>query len=148
MHADIIPVAAVPASELSTESARGLLPAQVPHPAAAANAGRAALLIHALASDPALLLPGTVDFLHQGYRAGAMRPSAELMGHLRSRGLAAVISGAGPTVMALANGPEQARQAEQLIAEYLSAAGTAQLWRVLRLSVDRDGARVEEHQRY
>ena len=148
VHSDIIPVAAVPASELSTESARGLLPAQVPHPAAAANAGRAALLIHALAAEPALLPQGTVDFLHQEYRAEAMAPSAALMAHLRRHGLAAVISGAGPTVMVLANGADQARDAERLIAEYLAAAGTAEFWRVLRLSVDRDGARVEEHQRY
>ncbi|WP_425362438.1 homoserine kinase [Arthrobacter citreus] len=148
VHPDIIPVAAVPANELSTESARGLLPAQVPHPAAAANAGRAALLIHALAAEPSLLPAGTVDFLHQEYRAPAMRASAALMAHLRAGGLAAVISGAGPTVMALAHGVDQACRAEELIAEHLAAAGTAEFWRVLRLSVDRDGARVEEHQRY
>ena len=148
VHADVIPVAAVPATELSTESARGLLPAQVPHPAAAANAGRAALLIHALAAEPAQLVQGTVDFLHQEYRAPAMAPSAALMAHLRQNGLAAVISGAGPTVMVLANGADQAQLAEQMIAEHLEAAGTVQFWRVLRLSVDRDGARVEEHQRY
>ncbi|MCC3267087.1 homoserine kinase [Arthrobacter gengyunqii] len=148
VHADIIPVAAVPATELSTESARGLLPAEVPHPAAAANSGRAALLIHALAAEPSLLPAGTVDFLHQDFRASAMEPSAALMRHLRSHGIAAVISGAGPTVMALANGSDQADQAELLIAQHLAAAETAQFWRVLRLSVDRDGARVEEHQRY
>ncbi|MBO0897722.1 homoserine kinase [Arthrobacter sunyaminii] len=148
VHGDIIPVAAVPATELSTESARGLLPAQVPHPAAAANSGRAALLIHALAAEPSLLPAGTVDFLHQDYRASAMEPSAALMRHLREHGIAAVISGAGPTVMALANGEDQAQRAEHLIARHLADAKTAHLWRVLRLSVDRDGARVEEHQRY
>ncbi len=147
VHEDIIPVAAVPATELPTESARGLLPANVPHPAAAANSGRAALLIHALSAQPSLLQPGTVDFLHQDYRAPAMAPSAALMRHLRSHGIAAVISGAGPTVMALANGEDQAQRAEQLIAGHLAEAETAQFWRVLRLSVDRDGARVEEHQR-
>lgn len=148
VHPDIIPVAAVPANELSTESARGLLPETVPHSAAAANSGRAALLIHALAADPALLPEGTRDFLHQDYRAAAMQPSAVLMAHLRANGLAAVISGAGPTVMALANGADQAGLAEQLITEHLAAAGTTQFWRVLRLSVDRYGARVEEHQRF
>ena len=148
VHADIVPIAAVPATELSTESARGLLPAQVPHPAAAANSGRAALLIHALSSEPDLLPAGTVDFLHQEYRAPAMAPSAALMRHLRENGIAAVISGAGPTVMALANGPAQAQWVEQLITEHLEATESAEFWRVLRLSVDRDGARVEEHQRY
>ena len=148
VHADIIPVAAVPATELSTESARGLLPAQVPHAAAAANSGRAALLIHALSAEPSLLPAGTVDFLHQDYRASAMEPSAALMRHLRAAGIAAVISGAGPTVMALAHGADQARQAERLITGHLAGGEIAQFWRVLRLSVDRDGARVEEHQRY
>lgn len=148
VHPEIIPVAAVPATELSTESARGLLPVAVPHAAAAANSGRAALLIHALAADPGLLAEGTVDFLHQDYRAAAMAPSAALLAHLRAHGLAAVISGAGPTVMVLANGTDQAQQAEELMAGHLAAAETTQFWRVLRLSVDRDGARVEEHQRY
>ena len=148
VHADIIPVAAVPATELSTESARGLLPAQVPHADAAANSGRAALLIHALSSEPALLPAGTVDFLHQDYRAAAMAPSAALMKHLRANGIAAVISGAGPTVMALAHGAASAQRAQTLIAEHLEAAESSEFWRVLRLSVDRDGARVEEHQRY
>ena len=147
VHADIIPVAAVPATELSTESARGLLPASVPHPAAAANSGRAALLIHALSAEPSLLPAGTVDFLHQDYRAPAMAPSAALMQHLRSHGIAAVISGAGPTVMALANGASQAQLAEELMTQYLAEAEAARFWRVLRLSVDRDGARVEGHQR-
>jgi len=147
VHGEIIPVAAVPATELSTESARGLLPGEVPHAAAAANSGRAALLIHALGTEPALLPEGTVDFLHQEYRAAAMAPSAALMLHLRKHGIAAVISGAGPTVMALANGEAQAEQAERLIASHLAAAKTADFWRVLRLSVDRVGARVEEHQR-
>lgn len=147
VHPDIIPVAAVPSNELSTESARGLLPDTVPHADAAANSGRSALLIHALAAQPAMLLPGTVDFLHQDYRAAAMEPSAALVRHLRENGVAAVISGAGPTVMALAAGEAQAREAQALISGHLEAAGTTQSWRVLRLSVDRDGARVEEHLR-
>ena len=147
VHPDIIPVVAIPATELSTESARGLLPAQVPHRAAAANSGRSALLIHALAAQPSMLLPGTVDYLHQDYRAAAMEPSAALVRHLRENGVAAVISGAGPTVMALAAGQVQAQEAQALITGHLEAAGTTQSWRVLRLSVDRDGARVEGHLR-
>lgn len=147
VHPDVIPVVAVPANELSTESARGLLPASVPHREAAANSGRAALLVHALTADPSLLAPGTRDSLHQEYRAPAMLPSAALMRALRSAGLAAVISGAGPTVMTLANGEDQAQLAERLIADHLHSAGNPEFWRVLRLGVDRDGARVEEHQR-
>ena len=100
-HAEISPVVFVPSTPLSTEVARGLLPTHVPHSEAAINAGRAALLVTALTSRPDLLLPATEDRLHQDYRASAMRPSAALVAKLRGQGHAAVISGAGPTVLAL-----------------------------------------------
>lgn len=100
--ARIRPVVFVPPFEASTEQARGLLPATVPHRDAAANAGRAALLVAALTSAPDDLLAATADLLHQQYRAPAMPVSAELVGALRADGLAAVISGAGPTVLVLA----------------------------------------------
>ena len=48
-----------------TELARGLLPADVPHADAAANAGRAALLVAALGGQPDQLLAATRDRLHQ-----------------------------------------------------------------------------------
>lgn len=147
VHPDVVPVVAVPAVELSTESARGLLPATVAHRTAAANAGRAALLIHALTVDPSLLLEGTQDALHQEFRAPAMLPSARLLQSLRSAGFAAVISGAGPTVMCLADGEEAALEAEQAMTKHLQAAEYGENWRVLRLGVERDGARVEGHQR-
>ena len=85
--ATVIPVVAVPDFELSTEAARALLPASVGHHAAAMNSGRAALLIHALTQKPEFLLPGTEDYLHQSYRAQAMRPSADLIAALRRRRL-------------------------------------------------------------
>lgn len=145
VHPDVQPVVAVPATALSTEAARGLLPQAVPHADAAANAGRAALLSHALAHDPELLLQATEDFLHQGYRAPAMPGSAELIRLLRAAGLPAVVSGAGPTVMVLAPGAAQAAHAEALLAE--ATASDAANWRILRLPVAADGAKVEVHQR-
>jgi homoserine kinase len=94
-------VAYVPENPCSTEVARGLLPASVPHADAAANAGRAALLVAALTGRPDLLPVATQDRLHQEYRAPAMPDSAALVGKLRANGQAAVISGAGPTVLVL-----------------------------------------------
>lgn len=94
-------VAYVPARPVSTRSARGALPKLVPHTDAALNSGRAALLVHALAAAPELLLPATEDWLHQGYRAELMPESADLIARLRDEGHAAVVSGAGPTVLAL-----------------------------------------------
>lgn len=90
----------VPPTPVSTEVARGLLPAEVPHADAAANAARAALLVVALGRRPDLLPAATRDYLHQDYRASAMPESADLVRALRADGVAAVISGAGPTVLA------------------------------------------------
>ncbi|WP_347107821.1 homoserine kinase [Paenarthrobacter sp. S56] len=145
--ASVVPVVAVPDFELSTETARGLLPASVGHHAAAMNSGRAALLVHALTTQPEFLLPGTEDYLHQSYRAEAMRPSANLIASLRSSGFAAVVSGAGPTVMVLANGAAEARTATEHINAFTSANTPDVAWRVMTLAVDVEGARVEVHRR-
>lgn len=143
----VIPIVAVPDYELSTEAARALLPASVGHHAAAMNAGRAALLIHALTHKPEFLLPGTEDYLHQSYRAEAMRPSAALIAALRAAGHAAVVSGAGPTVLVLANGEAEAAAVVAFIEEF-NAANTPDIaWRVLKLAVDVEGAKVELHRR-
>ena len=91
----------MPPDPVSTEVARGLLPAQVPHADAAANAGRAALLVAALAGRPELLHRATRDLLHQDYREPAMPESLALVAELRGDGHPAVVSGAGPTVLVL-----------------------------------------------
>ncbi|SED92841.1 homoserine kinase [Arthrobacter alpinus] len=143
----VVPVVAIPNVELKTERARGMLPDSVSHADAAANSGRAALLMHALSAQPELLLAGTRDYLHQDYRAEAMPTSAALVSALREQGFAAFISGAGPTVMVLANGGEQAQEVLAVI-EQLGKKATQQgqlgvSWRVLRLQVDLEGAKVE-----
>lgn len=94
----------VPPSAVSTEKARGLLPETVPHRDAAFNAGRAALLIAALTGAPHRLISATEDRLHQSYRAEAMPESYKLLRRLRVEGIPAIISGAGPTVLAFAQG--------------------------------------------
>ncbi|MHA7305475.1 homoserine kinase [Arthrobacter sp. TMN-49] len=145
----VIPVAAIPDVELNTARARGMLPATVPHADAAANAGRAALLMHALSAEPRFLLAGTRDYLHQDYRAEAMPGSAALVAQLREEGHAAFISGAGPTVMTLANGVDEAEQIVRRITELGANASMPAVsgvsWRVLRLQVDLEGAKVEVH---
>jgi homoserine kinase len=96
------PVVFVPATTSSTAKARKLLPESVPHPDAARNAARAALLVHALAGDADLLLAATEDRLHQPYRAPAQQRTAGLVATLRAAGVPAVVSGAGPSVLAFA----------------------------------------------
>ena len=96
------PVVFVPSTTSSTAKARRALPPTVPHADAARNAGRSALLVHALAADPELLFTATEDRLHQQYRAGAHPRTTGLVEALRADGVAAVVSGAGPSVLALA----------------------------------------------
>lgn len=106
VHPSVAAAVFIPAVELATKAARGLLPDTVPHVDAAANSSRAALLVHALAEDPSLLYDGTCDWLHQGYREPAMPRSFELVKRLRGDGYAAVISGAGPAVLVLGRSAE------------------------------------------
>lgn len=101
VHPEVAATVFVPSTPVATKATRGLLPASVSHRDAARNAGRAALLVHALSADPDHLLAGTADWLHQDQRRPAMPDSWLLMNHLRDRGHAAVISGAGPTVLVL-----------------------------------------------
>ncbi|GAA3555066.1 homoserine kinase [Microlunatus spumicola] len=101
VHPDLRAAVAVPEVAVETRAARRLLPAVVPHADAAADAGRAALLVHAVAEDPTLLHAGTQDWLHQRYREPAMPDAYALMARLRAAGFAAAISGAGPTVVVL-----------------------------------------------
>lgn len=101
VHPDLALRVLVPPTPVSTELARGLLPAQVPHADAARNAGRAALLVAAVTERPDLLLEATEDRLHQSYRASALGETAEVVSRLREAGIAAVVSGAGPTVLVL-----------------------------------------------
>lgn len=144
---DVVPVVAIPDTPLSTDAARSLLPHSVSHLSAAANAGRTALLVHALTSDPTYLLEGTEDSLHQGYRASAMLDSATLINRMRSAGFAAVVSGAGPTVLVLTAGQGGAQAAQTKMADLLAESGLGNSWRVLNLKVATEGAKVEVHQR-
>jgi homoserine kinase len=106
------PVLFIPAEQSATKAARAVLPDQVPHADAAFNAGRAGLLVAALTGRPDLLLPATEDRLHQHYRAAGMPASARLVAELRHRGIAAVISGAGSSVLALATAEQSGTAAE------------------------------------
>ncbi|GAA2507868.1 homoserine kinase [Winogradskya humida] len=120
------PTIFVPQERGLTATARAALPISVPHADAAFNTGRAALLVHALQHDPELLFTATEDRLHQGYRAEAMPGTSSLVASLRSVGVPAVVSGAGPTVLALGPVPADFHPGEQ--------------WRAEMLGVDVDGA--------
>jgi homoserine kinase len=129
-HPDVSPVAFVPQGESATNVTRGLLPERVPHADAAFAAGRAALAVHAITRDPSLLLAATDDRLHQDYRESAWPETVALVRALRAEGIAAAVSGAGPTVLAL---PSKNANAHEV------APGG---FKALDLPVDRAGVRT------
>jgi homoserine kinase len=141
VHRGVSPLVCVPDFQVSTAHARSLQPELVPYADAVYNVSRAALLIAALAQSPELLLEATGDRLHQDYRAAAMPQTTELIRMLRSHGHAAVVSGAGPSVLVLADDPAKRLEAMALVQEH-----AATPWECLLLAVDFKGATVNEHQ--
>jgi homoserine kinase len=127
-------MAFIPENSLPTSRARKMLPETVPHGDAVRNTTNAALLVHALTLRPDLLFRGTEDFLHQSYRKDAMPASFELVTKLRAAGVAAFISGAGPTVLALHTGNESD------VAELSRAGGTK--FKAVPLEISRTGATI------
>lgn len=133
VHPGIEPVVLLPAAaRLATVTARAVLPPHVPHSDAVRQAGRAALLTHALTADPTLLLDATQDWLHQEIRRRAYPTSMTAVDALRSQGHAATISGAGPSVLVLA-------RVEAAGAVEAEARSWGRDWRVLRPGVAQRG---------
>jgi homoserine kinase len=145
----IVPAVIIAPAPLSTSTARGVLPDLVPHADAATNAGRSALLIAALTSDTARdagpLLDATQDRLHQPYRAGVMPDTARLIQTLRDAGVPAVVSGAGPSVLAFLTRPEAADAPSSASLNRLdSIVGDMGIgWDISVLDVDRRGASIQ-----
>jgi homoserine kinase len=139
VHRGVSPLELVPSFKMSTEKARSLQPDSVPHEDAVFNVSRSALLVAALTQSPELLLAATEDRLHQSYRAEAMPETSALVQLMRENGHAAVVSGAGPSVLVLASDPAQRLEAAKL------AAKNYPQWRALLLAVDFKGATVTLH---
>lgn len=140
VHRGVSPLVFVPDFTMSTSVARSLQPLQVPREDAVFNVSRSALLIAALTQSPELLQAATEDKLHQSYRAAAMPDTDALVRALRADGFAAVVSGAGPSVLVLADGPGRRLEAAA-VAEGVSPAR----WEALMLAVDVKGATVREY---
>ena len=98
------------------------------------------MLIAALIQSPELLLAATEDKLHQSYRASAMPETDSLIRMLREHDLAAVVSGAGPSILVLGSDPAQRLVAADLIAKHSTTP-----WNCLLLAVDFRGATVVPH---
>jgi homoserine kinase len=127
---EVKPVVLLPEFPVSTRVARAVLPERVSHRDAAFNAGRAALMVHALTTQPMLLFEASEDRLHQSYRSAVMKETLQLLDELRAEGLAAVVSGAGPAILILTTVP---------LADALTPPPG---WRALTLGVASHGATV------
>ena len=132
--ADVIPLVFVPAAQLATAVARAALPQQVPLRVAALNSARVGLLVEAVTRHPELLLAATREWLHQEQRRASFPDSMALLDALRGKGHAAVISGAGPSVLVLTT-------LAQL--EDARAMADQSVWRVLEPGIPVSGASLE-----
>ncbi|MFM5951271.1 MAG: homoserine kinase [Micrococcales bacterium] len=140
VHRGVSPLELVPNFKMSTATARALQPESVPHEDAVFNVSRSALLVAALTQSPELLMAATEDRLHQDYRSEAMPEAGKVIALMREHNHAAVVSGAGPSVLVLASDPAERMEAAKLAAENFPQ------WRALVLAVDFKGATVNTHQ--
>ncbi|OJX65674.1 MAG: homoserine kinase [Micrococcales bacterium 73-13] len=137
VHRGVSPLVCVPDFSVSTEHARSLQPASVPYQDAVFNLSRSALLVAALVQSPELLFEATEDRLHQDYRAEAMPETYELVQRLRAAGHAAVVSGAGPSILVLASDPAARADAAGIVER-----SARSRWDSRMLAVDVRGATV------
>ncbi len=106
---EIKAVAIIPDFEVSTATARGVLPAMYARKDTIFNLQRLALLVGALGQsppDPAMIYEGMQDRLHQPYRAGLIPGLTGILQSVTPKShpglLGICLSGAGPTILALA----------------------------------------------
>jgi len=133
----IRPLVCVAPGAMRTEAARAALAAEVSRADAVANLGRAVLLVAALTEGRSdVLLDATDDVLHQPARFELMPDSGALVRALRAKGIAAFLSGAGPSVAALV----AASSAET--AEEKARALAPEGWEVRLSSIDPRGAHI------
>jgi homoserine kinase len=139
---DLRAVAVIPDVRLATADARHVLPQKVPLADAVFNVNRAALLVAALSQGRFDLLREAVsDRLHQPYRAPLLPGMMEVMEVGYAAGaLACFLSGAGSSVLALADGREETIGAA-IQARWRDGFGIAAIVRVL--DVDSDGLRSD-----
>ncbi|NJK40664.1 MAG: homoserine kinase [Acaryochloridaceae cyanobacterium SU_2_1] len=115
--AQVVPILAIPDFELTTAEARHVLPQTCTYGDAIANISCLGLLIKGLeAAEPTWLQVALQDKLHQPYRQSLIKGYAAVHAAARAAGAhGLVISGAGPTLLALSS-PEQATSVAQQMA--------------------------------
>lgn len=142
--ATLVLVACIPGFSLDTGLARQALPASVPHRDAVFNLSRTALLIAALAQGRENLLAlASQDRLHQDYRKDLVPGFGNVVDAARSAGaLACVLSGSGPSVLAVVRSAVRADEIGQAMTAAFAGAGISAEFKVLH--PDLAGARIQQ----
>lgn len=122
--------ALIPPFSLPTKEARRVVPTTMQRATAIHNAGRCALLPHALATgDIALLAEVFDDRWHQPYRWPLIAGAKEIKDALSAKGFAVALSGAGPTLLAVGDRPVTKDDIDIN-------------WNIMPLAVDDKGAQI------
>lgn len=141
-HPDILPVVAIPNFTLSTEKARAVLPETLSRADAIFNIGHFGLLLRSLATgNGSWLTDALADRLHQPYRQDLIAGyDAVYQSAVAAGAYGLVISGAGPTLLALTH-IDQANAVAAAMEKAWTGEGVAT--QVHILSLDTIGARVK-----
>ena len=136
---DVVPVVAIPDFELSTSEARQVLPSQVSRGDAIFNAAHLGLLLRGLETGNQNWLRAALqDKLHQSYRKKLINNYDAINAAALSAGAyGMVISGAGPTLLALTNTYNSQAVAAAMASEWQNKGIKAQ---VQTLQIDNEGA--------
>lgn len=142
-HQDIIPIVAIPNFELSTREAREVLPTEYSRSDAIFNISRMGLLIRGLeTNNPAWLKTALADKLHQPYRQKLITGYQQVeQAAIAAGAYGLVISGAGPTLLALAS-PERVEQVVKSMAAVWNNMDIES--QVRSLAINPAGAKVEQ----
>jgi len=140
-HSEIVPVLAIPDFQLSTEKARSVLPLEVPRQDAIFNMAHLGLLLRALETgNPDWLRTSLQDRLHQPYRLPLISGySSVSLAALEAGAYGLVISGAGPTLLALSS-PDLSPDVASAITQAWQKEGIQS--KVLILELDREGTQI------
>jgi homoserine kinase len=141
----ILPVVVIPAFELSTEKARGVLPQTYSRPDVVYNIQRSALTIAVLTTGNwSTLSEAMRDRIHQPYRARLIPGLEEILALNMSGLLGVALSGAGPTVLALVK-PGNAEDVGHAILEVFERHGVQAT--PVTVDIDTEGRVIEPETR-
>jgi len=134
----VLPFVLVAPDRFVTAESRRVLPAEVPRADAVANAAATATLVAVLSGiePPAALMMATADRIHEPYRLPMLPETLDLHQGLRANGVAAALSGAGPSVVCL-SAPDEIEDAVSLARTMLPTG-----WEIILPGWDLRGAQV------